>query len=226
MRIIPGGQGLPLKFNISGIIKPQQIFVGQGKVSPKSLNFSLALQDRHSMAWADYNKDGVLDVFINRGALGGSLRAIPEETQKTIKDELLIRDEGGQFSNISYQQGIRKKGCSGRHARWLDFNRDGLLDLYINCYDRGNAYGKFPNQMYIQSKQGGFEDLATKTGLGLAEKQIASLAWFDVDNDNDIDLITLENEGFFLYRNNGDRVIQEPIFQRSRSGGSIVIGKR
>lgn len=221
LRIMPGGQGLPLQFNISGTIKPQQIYVGLGKVSPKSLNFSLALQDRHAMIWADYNKDGVLDVFINRGALGGSLRAIPEETQKTIEDELLIRDKDGQFSNISYQQGIRKKGCSGRHARWLDFNRDGLLDLYINCYDRRNAYGKFPNQLYVQNEQGGFEDIATKTGLGLAEQQISSLVWFDVDNDSDIDLITLENEGFFLYRNNSGRVIQETIFQRSLSGGSI-----
>ena len=221
LRLVPGGQGLPLEFKIDGEIKPEQVYVGRGKVSPKSLDFSLALQDRHAMAWADFNKDGVLDVFINRGALGGSLRAIPEETQKTIEDELLFRDKGGQFSNISYQQGIRKKSCSGRHARWLDFNRDGLLDLYINCYDRRNAYGKFPKQLYIQNEQGNFEDLAEKAGLGMTDQQIARLAWFDVDNDEDIDLVTLENEGFFLYINDNGHVTREPIFQRSPSGGSI-----
>ena len=53
--------------------------------------------------------------------------------------------------------------------------------------------------MYVQNELGKFEDLAAQTRLGLAEQQIASLVWFDVDND--IDLITFENEGFFLYRN-------------------------
>lgn len=221
LRLIPGGQGLPLQFTISGEIKPEQIYVGLGKVSPKLLNFSLALQDRHAMVWADYNNDGALDVFINRGALGGSLRAIPEQTQQMIKDELLVRSEDGQFSDMTKAVGIRKKGCSGRHARWLDFNNDGFLDLYINCYDRGNAYGEFPKQLYMQNEQGSFQDEATKAGIGMVKQQIASLVWFDVDNDGDIDLVALQDEGFFMYRNDKGHFTQALIFQRSLSGGSI-----
>jgi hypothetical protein len=45
-----------------------QIFVGQLTLNPTSPSFSLTPgRDRHAMAWADYNGDGAVDVFIIRG---------------------------------------------------------------------------------------------------------------------------------------------------------------
>ena len=137
----PGGQGLPLNFQLNDINPIAQVYVGRGKVSPTSTNFSLSNRDRHSLAWADYNNDGQLDIFIPRGALGGALRAYPDEVVNWVKDELLVSQSPGSFVDISSRVGINKRGCSGRHARWLDFNQDGLLDLFINCYDRKNVMG-------------------------------------------------------------------------------------
>ncbi|NOQ16182.1 MAG: oligosaccharide flippase family protein, partial [Methyloprofundus sp.] len=221
LRMKPGGQGLPLTFKITGDIKPEQIYVGLGKVSPQTLEFSLTMLDRHALVWADYNNDGKLDIFMNRGALGGALRGYPDFIRKDIKDELLIRNDSGQFDDITIAAGIEKKGCSGRHARWLDFNHDGLLDLYINCYDRGNVPGDFPKQLYIQTQDGKLQDMAAVTKVGMPEQQIGSFAWFDADNDGDIDLVTLQNDGFFLYRNEQGVLKQETILRRALSGIQI-----
>jgi hypothetical protein len=221
LRIRPGGQGLPINIQIDGALRPDQIFVGRGKVSPSSLDFSLAMQDRHAMVWADYNSDGLMDVFINRGALGGMLRVNPEEVRRKVRDELLVRRADGKFEDITSSVGIEKKDCSGRHARWLDFNNDGLLDLYINCYDRHRTFGEFPKQLYIQQKDGRFRDMAPETGVDMPDQQIGSFAWIDVDDDHDVDLITLQNEGFFLYRNDGGHVSQETIYKRPLSGAQI-----
>ncbi len=221
LRMKPGGQGLPLQFKINGDIKPEQIFVGLGKISPKSMEFALAMKDRHAMVWADYNSDGELDVFINRGALGGMLRVYPDDVRKNISDELLVRNEGGQYSDITNEAGISKRDCSGRHARWLDFNQDGRLDLFNNCFDRNNVHGEFPKQLYIQDASGKFRDMATEIGVAIPNQQIGSFAWFDVDNDGDVDLVTLQNEGFFLYRNDKEFLTQESILKRPLSGISI-----
>ncbi|MDH3980392.1 MAG: CRTAC1 family protein [Gammaproteobacteria bacterium] len=214
LRMRPGGQGLPITFRLDDAIPLEKVYVGLGKVSPDSSVFTLAMRDRHAMAWADYNNDGWLDVFINRGALGGTLRAHPEEVETQLNDELLTSHGENSFSDIATMAGIRKKGCSGRHARWLDFNHDGLLDLFINCYDRGNVAGAYPKQLYQQDMQGKLHDVAMEAGLGMTDQQIGSFAWFDADNDADVDLVTFQDEGFFLYRNNGDKFSQEPIYRR------------
>ena len=220
-RIRPGGQGLPINFHLEGALHPDQIFVGLGKVSPTSLDFSLAMRDRHAMVWADYNRDGQKDIFINRGALGGMLRAYPKDIRRELQDELLIRRTDGIFEDITSSVGIDKKDCSGRHARWLDFNNDGLLDLYVNCYDRHHTSGEFPKQLYIQQKDGRLRDMARETGVGMPDQQIGSFAWIDVDDDGDVDLVTLQNEGFFLYRNAAGHVSRETIYERPLSGVQI-----
>jgi hypothetical protein len=214
LRMRPGGQGLPITFRINDAIPLENVYVGLGKVSPVTRVFSLAMRDRHAMAWADYNNDGWLDVFINRGALGGTLRAHTDEIESHLNDEFLVRNGEASFSNIATKAGIKKRGCSGRHARWLDFNHDGLLDLFINCYDRGNVVGDYPKQLYQQDMKGKLNDVAVETGIGIPGEQIGSFAWFDVDNDADVDLVTFQDEGFFLYRNNGDKFSQESIYRR------------
>ena len=222
LRLRPGGQGLPIKFRLDDAIPLEKVYVGLGKVSPVTRVFSLAMRDRHAMAWADYNNDGWLDVFINRGALGGTLRAHSEEAKTQLNDELLVSHGEASFSDIVTSVGIQKRGCSGRHARWLDFNHDGLLDLFINCYDRGSVAGDYPKQLYQQDMQGKLHNVSMEVGLGIPDQQIGSFAWFDVDNDADVELVTFQDEGFFLYRNNGGKFSQEPIYRRGLGGAERI----
>lgn len=219
----PGGQGLPFDFQLDGDVALDHVYVGAGKISPRSSRFSLAMQDRHALAWADYNDDGRLDVFITRGALGGMIRAYPNDIQRKIKDEFLVSRDKAPYSEVASELGIAKKGCSGRHARWLDFNHDGLLDLYINCYDREQVNGSYPKQLYQQDTQGHFHDVARETGTEMPDQQIGSLVWIDVDNDGDVDLVTFQDDGIFIDRNNGGHLFQEAV-QRRESESQRTIG--
>lgn len=212
LRMRPGGQGLPITFEFSEAAPLSQIYVGRGKVSPRDRTFALAMRDRHAMAWADYNGDGFLDVFINRGALSGTLRRHTQEIKNQITDELLLSQGAGQFAELGSKTGLQKKGCSGRHARWLDVDNDGRLDLFVNCYDRGNVEGRYPKQLYRQDADGRLHDVAKALGLGIPGQQIGSFAWFDIDNDADIDVLAFQDEGLFLYRNNGDHFVRELEF--------------
>jgi hypothetical protein len=218
----PGGQGVPLRFTFGGSVDPSSIFVGLGKVSPQSLSFSLAMQDRHGMAWADFNGDGVLDVFVTRGALSGRLRAYPQHVVDGIHDELFLSRAPGAFEQRAYESGLRKEGCSGRHARWVDFDGDGLLDLFVNCYDRGNVPGDYPKQLYRQGPRGTLRNVADQVGLALPDKQMSNLVWFDVDGDGKADLLAVEDDGIFLYYGGSGSFRRELVAQRSLEDAPTV----
>ncbi len=220
-----GGQGLPLPFEFGKLAEPARIYVGQGKVSPESSRFTLTMQDRHALAWIDFNDDGMKDIFINRGALGGRLRAYPPHIIDAIFDEFLVSNGKKRYTNIVHEAGIEKKGCSGRHARWVDIDGDGMLDLFNNCYDRRNpmTIGKYPKQLYRQDTSRHFKDIAKEVGLGLPDLQFGSLVFVDADDDNDADLITFVNDGIVLFRNENGRFHQENIYERP-VGGPVKIG--
>ncbi|MDP2057898.1 MAG: CRTAC1 family protein, partial [Thiobacillus sp.] len=124
-----------------------------------------------------------------------------------------------RFHEASREVGIKKKDCSGRHVKWVDFDRDGLLDLYINCQDRGNVPGGYPKQFYRQDAKGHFSDVSAEVGLDIPQNQLIDFAWLDADNDGDMDLLSHEDTGYFLYRNQGGRFAREFIsrgkFERS-----------
>lgn len=210
----PGGQGLPVDFAFDGAVGPAQLFVGLGKVSPTSTRFSLAMQDRHAHAWADFNGDGVPDVFINRGALSGTLRAHTAAVQRGIKDELFLSRGPGRFVESAAVAGIEKNGCSGRHAKWVDFDGDGLLDLFVNCYDREHVSGDFPKQLYRQGPNRTLREAAATAALALPGEQMGNLAWLDAEGDGDTDLLAYQDEGVFLYRNANGVFSREAVAAR------------
>lgn len=220
--VVPGGQGLPLEFDFGGDIRPEQIFVGLGRVSPRTTSFALAMQDRHGHAWADINADGVLDLFITRGALAGTLPKLPPEAARGIRDELLVSEAPGRFRDHTLALGIEKKGCSGRHASWVDVDRDGVLELFVNCYDREAVDGDYPKQLYRRGADGVYRDVAADFGLGLPKEQMSSYAWFDVDGDGDVDLLAYQNEGLFLYRNVSGQFAQELVVALNRTGAGKI----
>jgi ASPIC and UnbV/FG-GAP-like repeat len=212
-------RGAPLRFAIDSTWARANTFVGSQAIVPQPragmvnaggstagpscatcLEFEMTLLDRHSMAWADINDDGTPDVFVNRGALSGTLRSYPKAIRDQVADELLVSKGSGRFEDRSREWGIEKKDCSGRHVRWIDFDRDGLLDLFINCQERGTVAGDYPKQLYRQRRDKHFEDVAAKFGLDLPKVQIIDMVWFDADGDSTIDLFTHEDSGYVLHR--------------------------
>lgn len=212
-------RGAPVNFRIESPWARTATFVGRKGIVPQPysgvvdaaaaraadtcaecLEFEMTLLDRHSMAWSDFNGDGVPDIFINRGALGGTLRLFPKAVHDEVGDELLVSEGRGRYRDRARESGIEKKDCSGRHARWVDFDRDGRLDLFINCQDRGVVRGGYPKQFYHQGPDRHFEDVAAKLKLELRDSELVDMVWFDADGDGVIDLFTHEDTGYFLYR--------------------------
>jgi hypothetical protein len=222
LHLVPPSRGVPSGFQLDPSFPISQVFIGNQKATPTDHSFSPYLRDRHGLAWADYNNDGQLDVFISRGGVGGTLRKLPDSIRKNIRDELLISGGAPRFRDVAAEAGIEKKDCSGRHVEWTDFNRDGRIDLFINCQDRGNVAGSYPKQLYRQEADGRFRDVATEAGLGLLEHELIDFVWMDVDNDGDVDLLTSEDRGFFLYRNNAGRYAPEFIHRTGFARADIA----
>jgi hypothetical protein len=210
--------GTPIAVQLDGTVPLTSVYVGRMGVSPRSKQFELTFQDRHGMAWSDYNDDGLMDVFISRGALSGQLRLLPGSIKGEIHDELFVSEGPGRFRNMVRDVGIDKHDCSGRKVNWVDFNRDGLLDLFIDCQDRGNVNvpGKFPKQLYRQNPDKHFVEVAAEVGLDILDHEVIDFVWFDADNDGYIDLLTSEDTGFYLYRNHNGKYFTREFIGRGK----------
>lgn len=218
LELYPRSRGVPMNFKLDDSTELTNVFVGNQLISPSSNEFSLPLQDRHAMVWSDFNDDGQPDIFITRGAIGGTLQIYPQNIVDTVNEEFFVSTEKTdsaypQFSNILSASGISKDGCSARHANWVDFNRDGLLDLFINCEDVGNVEGDYPNKLYQQDTKQQFVEVAEQSGLAVLDHNIIDYEWFDADNDGDMDLFTHQDDGFYLYRNNTGHFETEFIYR-------------
>lgn len=214
LKVLPASPGAPITVTIGESIPLGSIYVGQQKVRPRSHEIKLELQDRHGMAWSDHNGDGRLDVFISRGAIGGTLKKFPADVQARVHDEFLLSQGAGKYVNATTSSGFDKRGCSARKAAWVDFDSDGLLDLYVNCQERGFVEGLYPKQLYRQTPDGSFIDVAEKVGLGIPEHEIIDFASVDVDSDGFPDLVTYEPKGFFLYRSHAGKAFEREFIGR------------
>lgn len=215
-------RGGPTSFTFDKTLPLSQIYIGSQRVSPGTDSVSLSLLDRHAMVWADFNDDGQLDLFMTRGALGGSLRKFPDYVKAQVKDELLLSEGGAhRFNDLTRVSGIEKHDCSGRHAKWVDFNQDGRLDLFINCLDRGNVAGKYGKQLYEQTAERQLVNVAAQYGLDLPNYELIDFAWLDLDNDGDIDLVTHEDTGYYIYRNQGGKFSREFVHRAKFERGDI-----
>ncbi len=139
----------------------------------------------HGAAWADYDNDGDLDLFI-------------AEYFPTKYNHLYRNNGDGTFTKVTDNAIILEASFSVAGA-WGDYNNDGLVDLFVcNTNDRNNS---------LYKNLGGGKFLKINTGdiVNDGGKSVGC-AWGDYDNDGDLDLFVANAGGQdnFLYRNNGD----------------------
>lgn len=118
----------------------------------------------HSAAWADYDLDGHLDLFVGH-----------EESVSS-----LFRNRGdGRFENVTRASGLVHRGFV-KGATWGDYDRDGDPDLYLSNFDE-------PNTLFRNNGDGTFADVTAD--LGVAGPFMSFPTWFfDFDNDGWEDL--------------------------------------
>jgi hypothetical protein len=121
-------------------------------------------------AWADYDNDGDLELYLARETGSGAL----------------FRNEGaGGFVDVASDAGVTNDR-SAASAVWGDFNADRFPDLYV-----GNREGG--NRLYRNDGKGRFTDVAEE--LGVKGPTHSSIAWFfDVNNDGRIDIFCASND--------------------------------
>jgi hypothetical protein len=137
----------------------------------------------HSAAWADFDLDGWLDVFVGNETVPG-LEA-PSQ---------LFRNRGdGTFVNVAAAAGLDVRGFV-KGGVWGDVDRDGRPDLFLSRFGE-------PNQLFHNDGPGAdgvwrFTDVTATAGV--AEPRMSFPAWFwDYDNDGWLDLLVAPYSGLF-----------------------------
>ena len=95
----------------------------------------------------------------------------------------------------------------GSGCAWIDYNQDGLLDLYLVNSAATDLYKpKQPlrSALYRNNGDGTFTDVTGKAGVGAEGLFGMGVAVGDYDNDGFPDLLVLGYGRCILYHNNGD----------------------
>jgi ASPIC and UnbV/FG-GAP-like repeat len=181
----PEQMAAPIGVRIDPAVPLSAIHVGSRRVSPVAHDFTLYLRDRHGMAWGDFNRDLQMDVFISRGGLKGRVG----ELAGLISDEMLLGD-GSTFRDAVASSGLVKGACRGRATEPVDFNRDGLLDLFWGCQGAAPA-------LYRGNGDGTFSNVSRR--LGRAGVSGKFYRWIDVDGDGRDELLASNRLKMIVY---------------------------
>ncbi len=130
----------------------------------KEAGLASAAYRTHSAAWADFDDDGWVDLYVGH-----------EEAPSQ-----LFRNRGdGTFADVSRASGVDRNAFT-KGAAWGDYDNDGFPDLYVSNY-----VGE--NYLFHNNRDGTFTEVGRQLGV---EKPIMSFpTWFwDYDNDGWLDI--------------------------------------
>jgi hypothetical protein len=135
-------------------------------------------------AWADFDGDGDLDLYV--GFRGRMSR--------------LYRNDNGTFVDVAPAVGLADVN-EVRVASWGDYDDDGDPDLFIG-YARTTTV---PNRLYRNDGGKRFVDVGRGLGVDLVGTT-RQASFLDYDNDGDTDLfVAFRDRPNTLYRNDGGR---------------------
>jgi enediyne biosynthesis protein E4 len=166
------------------------------------------------VAIGDYDNDGFDDIFIT--ALGQS--------------RLFHNNGNGTFTDVTQKAGLMGPKEFSTSAAWVDYDRDGKLDLVVGNYVQWSVEGDLYCTLDGKSKSyctpesykgtsirlwhnrgdGTFEDVTQKAGVGDPTSKTLGVAILDYDNDGWPDiLLSNDTQPNKLYRNNGNGTFTE-----------------
>jgi hypothetical protein len=110
----------------------------------------------------------------------------------------------------------------GTGAAWLDYDQDGLMDLFLVQTGATDAYKPdhpLRSALYRNNGDGTFTDVTEKAGLQGAGYAMGAAAG-DYDNDGFVDLYVAGVNANQLYHNNGDGTFTD-VTNKAGAGGKI-----
>jgi len=182
----------------------------------------------------DFNNDGLQDIYF-----AGNL----------VSNKLYLNKGKLKFEDITKEAGVDGEGRWCKGVSVVDINNDGWMDIYV-CVTMNKDPEKRRNLLYVNQgldKNGVpvFKEMAKEYGLDDTTSSTMA-AFFDYDNDGDLDMYLAVNEivtnvnpsvfkpkisdGSFpstgrLYRNDWDPVLKHPVFKDvSKEAGITMEG--
>ncbi len=139
----------------------------------------------HAAAWADYNRDGNLDLVVS-------------DFHPTNFNYLFLGDGNGGFSEDT-KSDVALLASSAVGVSWGDYDNDGDPDLFIS-----NTNGE--NNQLFNNQAGILKQVTTGSIVNDGGSSVGS-TWGDYDNDGDLDLYVTnsrKDQANFFYKNNGN----------------------
>jgi hypothetical protein len=166
------------------------------------------------VAAADFDNDGAIDVVLT-----------------AVGQNRLFRNTGkGAFVDVTARAGLAGRRAFSTSAMWLDYDRDGWLDLLIcnyvqwtpagdifcsadgtvKAYCTPEAYRGSTSWLYRNRGDGTFEDVTARAGLFDVTSKSLGVTMLDHDQDGWPDIfIANDTQPNKLYRNNHDGTFTE-----------------
>ena len=188
---------------------------GDGSYSKVLDDIGLVITQRFNtigVATGDIDNDGDRDMMVTTWE---EYRGFEEVDGRHL---LFLNNGNGTFDEIGETAGITHEAF-GMGAAFLDYNKDGLLDIYVmNHIERqeftfdangavnGYAHDCYPNFFYKNNGNLTFSEIASEMGMDNLGCTIAA-APTDYDMDGDLDLYIANDFGYHLtpnvlYKNN------------------------
>jgi hypothetical protein len=158
------------------------------------------------VAVGDYNNDGFPDILVT-----------------CVGQNRLFRNSGkGTFTDVTHSSGLDNRLGFSTSALWFDYDRDGLLDLFVCNYVKWSAEhdvfcsldGKHKSYctpeayrgetcwLFHNRGDGTFEDVTAKSGIFDTSSKSLGVAMLDYDRDGWPDLLVAnDTQPNKLYRN-------------------------
>jgi hypothetical protein len=188
------------------------------------------------VAVGDYDNDGHPDLFVT-----------------SVNGNQLFHNNGdGTFTDVTAKAGVSGGLFAGKKmwsvgAAWVDYNNDGLLDLFVADYCQWDPdhetpcalngtrvfcnprmYKPLPNTLYRNNGDGTFTDVSVETGIAAHPGRGMGVAIADFDGDGFPDIFVanddLPNQ---LFHNIGGKRFEEVADEAGVSlteGGNVISG--
>lgn len=162
---------------------PNSLLHNRGNGTFEDVTFAAgvgSMHPTHTAAWADFNLDGYLDLFVgNESGVGMGWSSHPSE--------LFLNNRDGTFTDVARKVGIDLDAFV-KGVTWGDIDNDGLPDVFVSVFGGPNRLYRNRGGRDIETWR--FEDVSAAAGI--QQPLLSFPTWFwDFDNDGWEDLLVL-----------------------------------